>query len=120
MMKKIAIALVAAGGLMAATAPARAEGRVSLSIGLGVPVGGYVGYAPPPPVYYDPPPVYYDPPPVVYAPRPHYYAPPVVYSPAPAYYGASVGWQRHWEPGYGRRWHDHDGWRGRGHRGDDD
>ncbi len=119
MFKKLAVSLIAAGGLMAATAPAHAEGRVSLSIGLGVPFGGVVGYAPAP-TYYEPTPQYYGPPPavyappVVYAPRPRYYAPPVVYGPAPGYYGggydgaygARIGWRD------GRRWHDHDGWRG--------
>ena len=118
MLKKIAVALAAAGGLMVATAPAHAGGHVSLSIGLGVPIGGVVGYAPPP-VYYAPPVQYYDPPPVVYAPpviyapQPRYYAPPVVYGPAPAYYGARVGWRDGWAPGYGHHRHDHDGWRGR-------
>lgn len=110
MLKKIAVALIAAGGLIAAV-PAHAGGNFSLSIG--VPVATY-GYNAPPPAYYGPPPVVYGPPPVVYgaplrgyvqprhyAPRPHY-APPVVYVPARPYYDSRVGW---------RRGHGHDGWR---------
>ncbi len=112
--KKIAIAVVVAGGLMAATVPAHARGSVSFSIGVGAPLD--YGYVPPPsyysapvvaaPVYYDPP-AYYGPPPVVYAPPPRYYGPryygpryygPPAYAPVPGYY-------RH---GYGR-WHEHDG-----------
>lgn len=128
MLKKLAVSLIAAGGLMVATAPAQAEGRVSFSIGVGVPLAVYgppPAYYDPPPVYYPPQPEYYGPPPVVYAPPPRYYAPAVIYRPSPAYYGAGFGWRNGWEPGYGRRGHDHDGWRGhdRGHHrggGDDD
>lgn len=90
MFKKIAVAVVAAGGLMAATAPAHAGGHVSVSLGIGLPfVGGYVG---PPPAYYGPPavyapaPVYYGAP-AYYGPPRSYYAPRVVYRPAPRYYG---------------------------------
>lgn len=117
MLKKLAVVAALAGGLIAVSAPAQAGGRVSLSIGLGLPIGGYFGYgAPayysppavyaqppvyydaPPPAYYDAPPAYYGPPPVVYAPR-RYYAPAVVYGPAPVYYGRP-GWHRghvHWD-----------------------
>ena len=85
MMKKIAIALVAAGGLLVAAAPAHAGGHVSVSLGIGLPVVGY-GYAPAP--------TYYGPPPVVYAPPAPVYAAPVYYAP-PRYDGP--GW-------YGRRY----------------
>ena len=103
MMKKIAVALVAAGGLLVAAAPAHAGGHVSLSLGIGLPVGGYA-YAPPAPAYYGPPQVVYTAPapvyaaPVYYAPRypgprwygPRYDAPRVVYRPGPRH-----GWDDH-------------------------
>ena len=91
MLKKIAVALVAAGGLMVAAAPAHAGGHFSLSLGLPLPPLPGI-YAAPEPAYYGPPPVVYDAPrvyeqaPVIYAaPRPYpyygprYYAPRVVY-----------------------------------------
>jgi hypothetical protein len=68
----LATASVIAGLAVAAFAgiPAhRAEARIFVGIGVGVP------YYYPPPVYYGPP-VVYTPPPVVYAPPPVVYAPP--------------------------------------------
>ena len=100
MLKKIAVAMVAAGGLLIAAAPAHAGGHVSLSLGVGLPVAGY-GYAPPAPAYYGPPPVVYAPPQVVYESAPYYnpgyyprgyYAPRVVYRP---YRGDRGGWHGH-------------------------
>lgn len=108
MIKKIAVAMVAAGGLLVAAAPAHAGGHVSLSIGL---PGIGIGYAAP--AYYGPPPVVYAPAPVyapayvpAYAPAPYYagpgyygpryYGPRVVYRPGPHYHGdrGYGGWQR--------------------------
>ncbi len=110
MMKKIAVAMVAAGGLLVAAAPAHAGGHVSLSLGVGLPGIG-IGYAAP--AYYGPPPVAYAPAPVyapayapVYAPAPYYggpgyyapgyYGPRVVYRPGPYYHGyrGYGGWHR--------------------------
>ena len=82
MLKKIAVAMVAAGGLMVAAAPAHAGGHVSLSLGVGLPAVGY-GYAAP---------AYYGPPAVAYAPAP-------VYAPAP-YYGVGYYGPRYYGPGY--------------------
>jgi hypothetical protein len=95
-MKKILlIAAIAAGSVTASQA------GVHLSIGLGIPVGPPVVYAPPAPVYAPPPPVC-APPPVVYAPPPPVvYTPPVVYSPPPAvYFGFGCG-PRYWHHGGG-------------------
>ncbi len=99
MMKKIAVALVAAGGLMVAAAPAHAGGHVSLSLGVGLPVGGYVA----PPAYYGPPAVAYSAPPVVYAPAPYY----------DAYYGPRYYGPRYYGPRVVYRPYGH-GWNGRG------
>ena len=92
MMKKIAVALVAAGGLLVAAAPAHAGGHVSLSLGVGLPGIGYAA-----PAYYGPPPAVYTPAPVYapsYAPS---YAP--VYVPAP-YYGPRYYGPRYYGPRY--------------------
>jgi len=102
MFKKIAVALVAAGGLVAASAPAYAGGHVSLSVGVGLPfIGGYVAPAPAyygaAPVYVSPP-AYYGPPAVVYAPGPVYYGPRAYYG--PRYYGV----RGYYRGGYGH-WH---------------
>lgn len=98
MIKKIAVALAAVGGLLVAAAPAHAGGHVSWSVGVGLPVGGYA---------YAPPPAYYGP------PAPVYVAPPVVYTPAPVYYGGYYGPRPYYAPrvvyrprGY---WYGHDG-----------
>ena len=100
MWKKIAVAMVAAGGLVAASAPAHAAGHVSLSVGL--PLPGV--YAAPGPAYYGPPaPVVYDAPPPVYYAQPYYG--PGYYG--PAYYGprAVVRFGPGWHGGYHRGWH---------------
>lgn len=123
MLKKIAVAM-AAGGLLIAASPVRAGGHVSLSLGVGIPLGGYGYSAPayygPPPVIYAPPPVVYSPPPVVYSPDPYYgrrYAPgynaPGYYGPGyygPGYYGPRVIY-RPLRPYYDGR---HGGWHERG------
>src|SRR5277367_6741316 len=81
MLKKSALIL---GGLALAVGvaalPHKADARVFVGIGIGVPFYGY-GYAP---YYYGPPVVAYAPPPVVYAPPP----PPVssVAPPQQSYY----------------------------------
>ncbi len=101
MLKKIAVAMVAAGGLMVAAVPAHASGHVSLSLGLPLPVPGV--YAAPAPTYYGPP-VVYDAPPVVYeAPPPYpyyygpgYYGPRVVYRTGPYYHGGFYARGGHW------------------------
>jgi hypothetical protein len=94
MLKKLAVAMVAAGGLMVAAVPAHAAGHVSLSVGLPLPIPGV--YAAPAPAYYGPPPVVYDAPPVVYGPPaypyygyygPGYYGPRVVYRGGGYYHG---------------------------------
>jgi hypothetical protein len=101
MLRKFAVAMVAAGGLMIAAAPAHAGGHVSLSLGVGIPVAGY-GYAAP--AYYGPPPVVYAPPVPVYAPAPVYYG--GYYG--PSYYAPRVVYRAGY---YGHGWHGHDGWR---------
>lgn len=85
MLKKIAVALVAAGGLLVAAAPAQAGGHVSLSLGVGLPGIG-VGYAAP--VYYGPP--------AVYAPAPATYLPAY----GPAYVSTPYYGPRYFGPGY--------------------
>jgi hypothetical protein len=80
MMKRTALIL---GGLAlvagVAAMPHKADARVFVGVGIGVPYYGY-GYAP----YYYPPAVVYAPPPVVYAPQPapapSYIAPPQQFS----------------------------------------
>jgi hypothetical protein len=105
MLKKIAVAMVAAGGLMAATAPAHAAGHVSLSLGLPLPGVVYAApapayYGPPAPVVYDTPqPAYYGPPPVYYGPEyygPGYYGPRAVVRIGPGWHGGYYhhGWHR--------------------------
>lgn len=98
MLKKIAVALVAAGGLLVAAAPAHAGGRVSLSLGVGLPGIG-IGYAAP--AYYGPPPVAPSvAPSVVYAPAPVTYAPTVVPAYGPAYVSTPYYGPRYYGPGY--------------------
>ncbi|WJF90910.1 hypothetical protein QS306_04400 [Paraburkholderia bonniea] len=80
-----------------------AEARVSIDVGIGLPVFPvYPAYAPPPPpVYYAPPPVVYGPPPVVVGgyygyPRPYWRH---GYYRAHGYYGGGYygrGNYRHW------------------------
>lgn len=108
MLKKIAVAMVAAGGLMVAAVPAHAAGHVSLSLGIGLPVAGV--YGPPAPAYYGPPAVAYEQPPVVYetaAPYPVYYGPGYY----PGYYGRGYYGPRVVYRG-GGNWHG--GWHDRG------
>ena len=107
MLKKIAVAVVAAGGLLVAAAPAMAGGHVSWSVGIGLPAVGYgYGYAPPP-AYYGPPAPVYGPPAVVYESAP-YYGPRYARSPyyGPRYYGPRVVYRPGPHDGYGHRdWH---------------
>jgi len=99
MLKKIAVALVAAGGLLLATSPAHAGGHVSIGLGIGLPVGGYVA---PAPVYYGPPA-----PPVVYEAAPYpYYGPYYGGYYGPRYYGPHVVYRAGWHGGY----YGHPGW----------
>jgi hypothetical protein len=103
MLKKMAVAVVAAGGLMIAAAPAHAA-HVGVSVGIGLPAIG-IGFAAPAPAYYGPPPVVYAPP-VVYQPAPYPYYAPVYYG---GYYGRGYyGPRVVYRGGYGGYWH-HDG-----------
>jgi hypothetical protein len=101
MLKKFAVAMVAAGGLMVAAAPAHAGGHVSIGLGIGLPVGGYVA---PAPVYYGPPapPVVYEAAPY-YGPYPYYGA---YYGPRYYGYGPRVVYRAGWHGGY----YGHAGW----------
>ncbi|MBS0638310.1 MAG: hypothetical protein U1E70_11195 [Acetobacteraceae bacterium] len=76
------LALLLCAGTMALVG--RAEARVFVGFGFGLPL--VAPYAYPPPVYVAPPPVYYAPPPPVYytpPPPPTYYTPPRPYTPMP-------------------------------------
>ena len=87
--RALVAATLAVGGL-AATSAAHARSDVSLSIGIGAPIGAPV-YVQPQPVYVQPQPVYVQPRPVFVQPQPVYVQPQPVYG---------YGYQQH--PGHRR------------------
>ena len=104
---------------------AEARSNVSLSIGVGIPAGGYPAYQPQPVyveqqpyyvqpqvIYQQPQVVYRQPAPIYYQPRPVFVQPAPVYYPQPVYYGRPHGYYRHGN-GYG---HGYGYGHGEGHR----
>ncbi|AMO94199.1 hypothetical protein CFter6_1495 [Collimonas fungivorans] len=105
-MKKIALLVLAAAGLMVTSSASFAYGYYGhggfYGPRIGVTIGGPL-YWGPPPVYYAPPPVYYAPPPVYVEPEPQTYiekAPNYAYyCPSPAGYYPQIprcpkGWMK--------------------------
>ena len=118
--KVLAVLALGVGALGASTA-ARADSRVSLHIGVGVPLGGVYVQPAPQPIYVQPAPVVgvphtiYAQPQVVYT-QPHvYYAPaPVVYPRGAVYVGGPV-YRSGFHGGHGHRGHGHGHHKGHKH-----
>jgi hypothetical protein len=114
--RALVAATLAVGGL-AATSAAHARSDVSLSIGIGVPIGAPV-YVQPQPVYVQPQPVWVQPRPVFVQPQPVYVQPQPVYGYRDHHHNRRGPWGDADRDGVPNRYDRHPGFDDRGgHRG---